>query len=493
MLCVCLCKTEFLRFGEFLMNKFLLTVSVLSFLTSSVSATWKQDVEEQTELEVGAKAIIQKFFHTKDYVLDLKENQLVNTIVKVVSLKNDSEIGHDDLTQSDIERETYRQFSNKLDYLKKHKVHIGGGWSTTINKHDDLCVELVGIPLVYATSSAGRERNDSFLPIGYQSSYLSKPLYEEIEKYTQAKGLDKASTKRLYAYLEPLFYLVQEEVKGMIGGLPNSKWSKSYEDFLKTLKSQTDHHLYMNSHLKVKIQGLSRNEAMEALTPSLLGKAVSVIPSPHRVIHKDEYGGYILALNVKGDLCVVHPINGIHYPVFTKDTNKGDMHLPLNFATNAGLYKQWNRVSDFIEGHDKLLKKDKKTVHKLLEAVGYLANEHFQNLRIDISDDLLVETLQNFMNELKQEPKEDFPYRMHRDLFRDDDIQKSLRTLRDKVETHNEMIQPYYPISLRSWDKDMLSHAVMRHLLHNEIVDRLSEKLKDKFNAFAEELRKARY
>jgi hypothetical protein len=477
------------------MNKFLLTVSVVSLLTSSVSATWKQDVEEQTELEVGAKAIIQKFFKTKDYVLDLKENQLVNTIVKVVSLKNDSEIGGDKLEEEDIKLETYRQFSNKLDYLKKNKVRIGGGWSTTTNKHDDLCVELVGIPLVYATSSAGREMSDSFLPIEYQSSFLSKALYEEIAKYTEAKGLDKASTKRLYAYLEPLFYLVQEEVKGMIGGLPNSKWTKSYEDFLKTLKSQTDHHLYMNSHLKVKIQGLSRNEAMEALTPALLGKAVSVIPSPHRVIHKDEYGGYILALNVKGDLCVVHPMNGIHYPVFTKDADKGDMHLPVKFATNAGLYKQWNRVSDFIKGHDNILKADKKTVHKLLEAVGYLANEHFQKLRIDIPNELLVETLQKFMNEslLKQEIKEDFPYRMHRHFFNDDHMMQSLHTLHDKVERHNEMIQPYYPSSLRQWEKDMLPHEMLGHLLHNEIIDRLSEKLKEKFTSFEDELRKIRY
>ncbi|CAM6000890.1 unnamed protein product [Sphagnum balticum] len=216
------------------MNKFLLTVSILSLLTSSVSATWKQDVEEQTELEVGAKAMIQKLFKTNDYVLDLKENQLVNTIVKIVSLKNDSETGGKNINPSDIERETYRQVSNKLDYLKTHKVRIGGGWSTSTNKHHDLCVEFDGIPLVYATSAQGRERNDSFLPVGYQSSFLSKPLYEEIAKYTQAKGLDQAATKRLYAYLEPLFYLVQEQVQGMIGGLPKAKWTKSYEDFLKT-------------------------------------------------------------------------------------------------------------------------------------------------------------------------------------------------------------------------------------------------------------------
>lgn len=279
----------------------------------------------------------------------------------------------------------------------------------------------------------------------------------------------------------------------MIGGLPNSKWSKSYEDFLKTLKGQSDYHIYMNRNLG--IQGLNNTEVVEALTPSLLGKAVSVIPSPHRVIHKDEYGGYILALNVKGDLCVVHPMNGIHYPVFTKDTDKGDMHLPLQFARTSGLYKQWKRVSDFIEGHDNILKKDKKTVHKLLEAIGYLANEHFQNLRIDIPNDLLVETLQKFMDEnlLNKESKEDFPYAIHRHLFRDDDMRKSLHKLHDKVERHNEMIQPYYPASLRQWEKDMLPHEMLGHLLHNEIIDRLSEKLKEKFDVFADDLRKIRY
>jgi len=477
------------------MKHLLLTASILAIFSSSSFATnsWKEDVEDQVSLEVGQNKIVQKLLKSQDYTINLDESALVNKITKVVEVKNQDQIMGYQIKSEDISRETYHQISKNLDYLKTHKVRIGNGWSTTTNKHKDLCVEYDGIPLVYSTSSKGRDLNDSFLPLGYQSSFLSKPLYEEVKKYSQSKGLDEKSAGRLYTYLEPLFYLVQEQVQGMIGGLPKTKWTKSYEDFLKILKAQADHHVYMNSRLGLK--GLDRNEVMEALTPSLLGKAVSVIPSPHRVIHKDDFGGYILALNVKGDLCMVHPLNGIHYPIFTKDAKKGDMHLPVQFARTSGLYKQWKRVGDFISGHDKIIKADKPHVHKLLEAVGYLANEHFQNLRIDIPNELLVDTVQKFMDEnlLKKEAKEDFPYAMHRHFFNDNYMMESLHKLHDKVEQHNEMIQPYYPVSLRKFERDILPHEMLGYLLHNEIIDRLSEKLKEKFDVFADGLRKFQY
>ncbi len=195
------------------MKHLFLTVSVLTLISSSSFATWQQDVADEVNLEVGQNKIIQKLIKSQDYTIDLDEGNLVNTITEVVRVKNSRQIGGREVKPEDIARETYHQISKNLDYLKTHKVRIGNGWSTTTNKHKDLCVEYDGIPLVYSTSSKGRDLNDSFLPVGYQSSFLSKPLYEEIAKYTQSKGLDKGSEKQLYTTLNPYFILSKSKYR----------------------------------------------------------------------------------------------------------------------------------------------------------------------------------------------------------------------------------------------------------------------------------------
>lgn len=143
----------------------------------------------------------------------MNEGTLVNNITKVVQVKNQSNKFGIQPETADIDREAYRQITNTLDWLKTSHVPIGYGYYLTQNfRGNALCVESGYNPLVYAIKSSDREQPDGFLPVTYKSNFMSQKLCDEIDYYASNNGLSKDEAKRLNRYLQPIFYIVQQEV-----------------------------------------------------------------------------------------------------------------------------------------------------------------------------------------------------------------------------------------------------------------------------------------
>jgi len=277
--------------------------------------------------------------------------------------------------------------------------------------------------------------------------------------------------------------------------LHSQRWvyGKDYSDIVKSVKGQTSHHHALIKYAGLK--GFNPSVVEDSLVPSLVDLALSLIPHPSRILLSAGNRHYTLGVNKSGHLSLIHPDTNLPYPVLQAHRGWGDMNLPKGFKDSSALRKQWKRVGEFVRSNEDMSHQEKMKSIILLEPVGYLANEHFQTLRIDLSNELLIETLQKFMEEeiLKNAPKDDFPYTLHRHFFRDEDMMNSLHTLHQKVETHSAMIEDLYPQTMKSWEKEMLVHGTLGYLLHNEIIDRLSEKLKDRFDVFSNTLRQIKF
>ena len=466
------------------MKHLLLTASVLALFNSSSFATWQEDLQNQVFLEVGKSKIIQKLMKSQDYTIDLDEGDLVNTITKIVKDKNKGKgISGEKLKSEDIRFETHHQILNTLDWLKTAHVPIGYGYYTTQNfRGNALCLETAHNPLVYAIKSFDREHPDGFLPVTYKSNFMSQKLCDEIDYYASNNGLSKDEAKRLNRYLQPIFYIVQQEVSQMLDGkkslLHTQRWvyGKDYSGIVKSVKEQTEHHHALIS--KAGLKGFNPSVVETKVVPSLVDLALSLMSNPNKEIYRSGGKGYTLGLNHNGHLSLLHPsIEDLPYPVFSEHRGRGNMNLPKGFEDSSALRKQWNRVGEFVRLNERISSGEKTRSIILLEPVGYLFNKNLKTFHVAKSDYPVQREAENRIIELARmfaDTHTIFPPFL--DMFYNGNvnIHEVLADIRYKSDYHLALTDDLWPQRLSN-QKERLTDDLLNYLVFKDIIDRFDE------------------
>ena len=452
-------------------------------MSAPTFATWQEEVKDQVSLEVGKSKIIQKLMKSQDYTIDLDEGSLTNIITKIVKDKNKGKKGGYEIKSEDISFETLHQILNTLDGLKISRAPIGHGYYLTQNfRGNALCVESVYNPLVYAIKSSDREQPDGFLPVTYKSNFMSQKLCEEIDYYASNNGLSKDEAKRLNRYLQPIFYIVQQEVSQMLEGskslLNTKRWvyGKDYSDVVRAVKKQTEHHHALIS--KAGLKGFNGSVVEDSLVPSLVDLALSLLSNPNKEIYRSGSKGYTLGLNHNGHLSLLHPsIEDLPYPVFSEHRGGGNMNLPKGFEDSSALRKQWNRVGEFVRLNERISSGEKTRSIILLEPVGYLFNKNLKSFHVAKSDypvqreaeDRIIEIARMFADTHTIFP----PFL---DMFYNGNvnIHEVLGNIRYKSDYHLALTDDLWPQRLSN-QKECLTNNLLEYLVFKDIIDRFDE------------------
>jgi len=455
-----------------------LTVSVFTLLSTPSFATWQQDVADEVNLEVGQNKIILKLLKSQDYTINLDEGALTNTIIKIVQDKNEGKKGGREVKAEDIKFETRRQIVNTLEGLKTSRTPIGHGYYLTKNfRGDALCVESGYNPLVYAIKSSEREKPDGFLPVTYKSNFMSQKLCEEIDYYASNNGLSKDEAKRLNRYLQPLFFIIQQEVSQMLEGnkslLHSQRWvyGKDYSGIVKSVKKQTEHHhaLIKNSGLK----GFTPSVVEDSLVPSLVNLAISLIPKPYTML-KAGKNLYVLGMNARNELSLIHPDNGLPYPVLPSSRGSGDMNLPSGYKNDQFLRNQWQRVDDYVRGDYRIAPSHVNRMKVLLEPIGYLFRQAIDNLHVSDRDypdkqeaeDRLIRLATDFVQ------MRSLPIFMLDTFYKGNvNLYSLIEDVKNKGATHLAMTDDLVPVSVSPHSKDVINNLV-EYLTLQDMIDR---------------------
>ena len=206
--------------------------------------------------------------------------------------------------------------------------------------------------LVYPVRSSDTLKGDAFLPKNYVADTLvDQPLWKEVHHYIKSFSVhSKYSTtyKEYVAYLEPLFYIVRSEIRGLLATL-----EKSNDYTLPLSKNQVETHLKRLSDIHLASTPLRREnkkgEITRILVPKLFEKGLTLLKTSQQSCYKKS--PYKLTQNVKGDLSVSCPYNGLSYPVFAEDRPLGDSYLPQDYIFDGVLDKPlWDAVHQFVKG-----------------------------------------------------------------------------------------------------------------------------------------------
>jgi hypothetical protein len=341
-------------------------------------------VKDQVNLEVGQNKIIQKLLKSQDYTIDLNEEDLINTITEVVKVKNKREAGGTKLNPADLTFETRHHITNTLDSIKTSQARFGNGYFLTQNRAKAVSVGNRCLPLVYPVQKEHRNIYNAFYPTTYQNRGHGQYLCDEVKAYCHTKGLSSSEAAHLYKALEPLFYLVQEELHQMVTGLGHHRWvsEKNYSELLQSLQSQTGHHFYMVKNIHVK--GLDQEQAKTAFLENLLGKGLSFLPNPHQYIHLNSEGmKYYLGQNKQGRLSLIYPYaDFLPYPVLKDYRTEEQSNIPAHFVITPAIKKQWHRTGEFVEHHSAFRESDKPSIKLVLSALGTQFHNHLKHFQV---------------------------------------------------------------------------------------------------------------
>ena len=463
---------------KYTMSRFLLGTSLLAVLSTGALASNVRDLSRE---EFSANQIATKLFSkTNDYLLNLDVSKESKTIANKV--RNE---GHVQLPLSELEQDATNEIKTLLEAAKTSHQYVGGGHYLTCNVKDALSTISANNPLAYpALYTSDREQGDAFLPKAYHRHFMGQKLWEEIGYYTSHLGLEKADKTRLYRYLEPLYYLVQLELNPMIEGgkyksLYNSKrwvYEKSYDQLLRSLKNQTDHHFTMikNAHLV----GLNETQVRNSLIPSLLDLGLAVLPRAERNLHPESRDIYKMGANRAGSLSLLHPhADNLPYPVLNEHRRLPGMNIPFDMGDNAALTRQWNRVNQFIRLNDyNFSEGERATMNHVLQALGTLFHKHlstFHVQRFPIGDqyEALTEGMAiSFVNNYTI-PEPYLTAFYHRDI--DPDIHHVLAGIKSKGDTHRALTTDLWPRRLADEDRQKaLVNEGIKFLMFNDILDR---------------------
>ena len=498
---------------------FLLSASVIALLSSQTFAS-RQLAQQIADEESREGILVDKLLATHDYTFDdlADPNRIPDPDRRASPIKNavlvlrGNEGGQEPSAQEiiDIKFEAKHKMRTNLDNAKNsNRKFAKNSWYLTTNRHGDLCVGSVLNGLVYSTKRQNRDKSDSFLPIVYHPHSLSRPLYDEIRSYATHKRLLQEQEDRLYKYIEPLSQIVKEEVRVMVEGdadqnikgikdLPRWVYNKSWQEMLDSIKLKTDLHLYMIKYGNVSGLGAYPDAEVEnVLSQTLMSKALSLLPNPNKEIYVNNQGQkYYLGFNHQKKLSLIHPSNGLPYPIFKDQRPKGDMNLPEDYQYSSSLGTQWQRVGTFLSEKDMLQPVQRNLLKVLLEPVAYMAHEHFKTLRIGLSNELLQAVLQRFIDqEFDIQPQNGgqahgaFANVVYQHTFLDQAAEDGLKALKDMVATHRCLVSDLYPAGLQARDRDMIADDLVDYLLFNNIIDRIKDRLQDRFLPFVQGLR----
>ena len=266
-----------------------------------------------------------------------------------------------------------------------------------------------------------------------------------------------------------------------------------YDDIVKSIQSQTDHHHTLIKH--AHIPGLDPSIVENRLVPKLIDLSFSLLSNPKRELYVNNNGQkYLLGRNKKGVVSLIHPDTGLPYPILKDQRPRGDMNLPENYQSSSLLTTKWQRVGTFLSEKDILQPVQRDRLKVLLEPVAYMAHEHFKTLQIDLSNELLRATLQRFMDaRLNPQPQngqpESYAHVLYRHVFLDQGARDGLKKLESQAKSHKYLVEDLYPEGLQPRDQDMISTELLEYLMTNEIIDRVQNKLQNQFVDFVENLR----
>jgi len=475
-----------------IISRFLFGTSLLAVISTGALAT---NVREIAAEEFSANKIATKLFSkTNDYLLNLDVSKESKEIAKKV--RNGL---RDRRPVPTVEQDATNEIKALLEAAKTSNQYVGGGYYLTCNARGDLSTISANNPLAYpALYASDREKGDAFLPRTYQGHFMGKKLWEEIDYYTSHLGLEKEDKTRLYHYLEPLYYLVQLELNPMIEGgkyksLYNSKrwvYEKSYDQLLRSLKNQTDHHfsLIKNAHLR----GLNETQVRNSLIPSLLDLGLAVLPRAERNLHPESRDVYKMGANRAGSLSLMHPhADNLPYPVLNEHRRLPGMNIPFDMGDSPALIKQWNRVNQFIRLNDyNFSAEERNTMSHVLQALGTLFHKHLSTFHVQrfpvgenywaLTEDMAISFINNYTI-----PEPYLTAFYNRDI--DPDIHHVLAGIKSKGDTHRALTTDLWPRRLADEDRQAaLVNEGIKFLMFKDILDR-----SELFNEYGDIIRMA--
>jgi hypothetical protein len=420
--------------------------------------------------------------------IDQRADAIKNAILAL--RERDRHIVGEPINPADIKLEAKNRIRTNLDNAKNSNAVFNGKRLTQNLKQGVLSISDTYVPTVYPVFKADREKPDAFLPVTYRDSYTYAPgsypineaLWNEIKTYSYGRGLSTPEAKRLYHYLEPLFFVVQEEVGKMVTGLQTKTgWVHgSREDMTTLLKGKTDHHTTIISN--ADLAGFNPDQVKNWLTPRLLDKVFSLLPDPMKELYRADWGVYKLGVNVHNKVSMIHPITELPYPVFIEDRGQADWNLPKNYQPSALLNKQWNRVHDFVRFHDGINSNEQSRVINLLEPVGYFFHKQLENFHVrggDLPDPEMGTDRIIFM--ARQFADIHTIFQPYLDIFYNGnvDVHSALQNVQVKNKSHVILTGSLWPQRLVD-DKQAFANGLLNYLMFKDIVDRFKVFYPDK-------------
>jgi hypothetical protein len=475
------------------MKKLLISVSMVAILSTQALAS-RQIVNQEVDRDLDRNGIIRKLLRSHDYTIDTGEQTIVNRALREIDNRRVRGVNTEAVTQMTKERIT-----QNLDEAKDSHASLGNGYYVTKNKRNDPSVESGYNVLKYPIFASKREESDAFLPWGYQGNELSQALYTEVRDYAISKGMSQSNTNRLYKYLEPLFYIVEDEILMMRDGDANrhvkgikgvARWvyEKGYEGILNSIKNQMAHHLYMIQN--AGLSGLNEEEVKNALTESVFKKGLALLPSPERSIYSAGNRQYYIGVNRGGQVSLIHPdCEELAYPFFADHRSRkegsdifplGDMNLPRNFQTTPFLQKQWGRIEDFVLLNKALSSKDQRRAKILLEPMGYIARSLLKDMDPDFSKITMHDLMDFALLSFNDQQERQFFRTLAPRLFSNTDIQNKLDGLSPKIGTHVYLTGDLWP---SRFDSNQAKEEFVGHMLNYLLYQELKEKLSSSWPA----------
>jgi len=464
------------------MKRYFLTVSLAALLSSpAFSSNPLEQARNLADAESKREVLITRVsnaYYTFDMDVDQRADAIKNAVVALNRRNGDQ--GELSINASDVKFEAKRRIANNLDTAKNSNAVFNGKRLTKNLKQGVLSVSDPDFPLVFPVFKKDREEPNAFLPVTYQSSYsgaydINRALWQEIKTYANGRGLSSSEGARLYRYLEPLFYVAQEEVGKLMTGLHN-RWCWTQggrEDMTTLLKNKTGRYTTIISN--AGLSGFNPDQVKNWLMPRLLDQIFALLPDPFREIYRTGGGSvYKLGVNVHNKLSMIHPVTELPYPIFTEDRGQPDWNLPQNYQRSSALDKQWNRVHDFVRLDDRIRNQEESKMINLLEPVGYFFHKQLENFHVQGGDlpDQETGADQIIQMALMYANRHTIPQPYLEMFYQgDQDVHSALRNVQNKDDCHVILTANLWPQRLFD-HKKQLADDLLNYLMFKDIVDR---------------------
>ena len=462
------------------MNRYFLTTCMVALLSTQGFAT-QQRTKELVDLETGQQALIRKLTGSSDYTLDLQESQMAKGIADKIVAQHISGGGGGKMPKSAaLQSEALTIIKGNLERAKTSNASFNGGTCklTQNLKQKALSVADTVSPLVYPVLKADRELGDAFLPLTYGDSYtgayaVNTALWHEIKDYAGKQHLSSADTARLYHYLEPLFYVVQEEVARLVTGLSKTNWRYgSHEVMNAKLNRQSDHH-----HGRIQnanVTGLHKNH-MSWLTQRLKEKTFALLPDPLKDLGVYLGKAYKLGVNHQGKLSLLHPFAELAYPIFKEDRSVEGFALPQSYRWSASYDKHRKWVGSFLGADASLSPQEYSRLKIILDPVAHQVRPLLDTLSLTNVSSLTSQDYFDFLS-LPEQAKQNGTFLKTLSPYIKDfkELEKSLQYLKDwQTSSHIILTDDLWPTRLNKAQRDALAHKLIHELFYQELKDKL--------------------